>query len=737
MDADYTQQQSLGGLERAEAMSLQSEKPPAQIEGYRLERLLGRGAFGQVWLAEDLNTGRRVAIKFYLNRGGVNWQLINREVKHLVNMSTGRYIVQVLNVGWDADPPYYVMEFMENGSLEDMLSGGGALSVPATSKMIREIAEGLSCSHGKGVLHCDLKPANVVLDQDWRPRLADFGQSRMSDDQTPSLGTLFFMAPEQADLDAPPDAAWDVYALGAIAYSMLTGAPPYRTPEVVETLDTAESLPDRLRRYRETIRKSQRPKDHYRRRGIDKTLCQIIDRCLEPEPENRFANVQQVIGALDHRTKARTRLPIYILGILGPLLLLPLMLFFSAKSINTAKDETIQELRQQKVLGNKDTCRYAAKTLESEIAALFNLVEDEAREQELQSLLQEVADASREDLAAIADSAHKDGNEAGTQSIINSPAQKRLSSYLMQRMQSIMSAQEAKSAIFNTIFVNDSRGTNVGIYFADPDDKGAKTPVGSNYAFRSYFNGLRKDGERMVPRSEFSPTESTSLSAHFKSTSTQKWKVGISTPIWPEGSEDDAQREPIGVLVVTINLGEFQLLASDESDQTDRFATLVDGRDGDDKGVLIQHPFLESLIDRREVPKMDSLYWSQMQINSGITNYIDPTSTFEGGEKYKGEWIAALQPVHLPQRMTDKPGETQRARSDLWVLVQERSRAVSAPVERLGTKLMRETYLEFAALLGVMLVLWFFVFRIGRSSLARGPDADVSSSSYSTLDNGI
>ena len=110
MNSDYTQQQSLGGLQRSEKLSLQSTTPPAEIPGYRIEKLLGQGAFGEVWQGFDLNTGRPVAVKFYLHRSGVDWSLLRREVKHLVNMSTGRYIVQVLGVGWEAEPPYYVME---------------------------------------------------------------------------------------------------------------------------------------------------------------------------------------------------------------------------------------------------------------------------------------------------------------------------------------------------------------------------------------------------------------------------------------------------------------------------------------------------------------------------------------------------------------------------------------------------------------------------------------------------
>lgn len=739
MSSDYTQQQSLGGLERAEQLSMQSTQPPSEVEGYRVDKLLGQGAFGQVWLAHDLNTGRQVAIKFYLNRGNVNWSLINREVKHLVNMSTGRYIVQVLNVGWEAEPPYYVMEHLENGSLEDMVRAQGSLSIPHSAKMFREIAEGLSYAHSKGVLHCDLKPANVLLDHDWRPRLADFGQSRMSDEQTPSLGTLFFMAPEQADLEATPDSAWDVYALGAIAYCMLVGSPPYRTPEVVETLDTADSLSARLERYRETIRKARKPRLHYRRRGIDKSLCQIIDRCLSANPERRYSNVQQVIGALDSRARSRTRLPMYLMGIVGPILLLLLMLFFSSRSISVARNETIQSIQDWSVRSNKDQSLYAAQYLEGEIGSLFKLVEEEAQESELRTLLADVSSEGKSLLDTLADGqSHPDEAEK----LQKLPEQKQLFDYLSARLETILAEQDANSAIFNTIFVNNARGTNVGICFANPEEQTSKSPVGRNFAYRSYFTGKRADALPTLPPSSFDPTRYTHLSSSFRSTATGKWKVGISSPIWPSQSNGDhSDEEPIGVLVLTINLGNFKLLVEDSESQSERFAALVDGREGNGQGILLQHPFLTKLErsnDNTLTPQIDPRFFSRLTGSEGITNYKDPSAKFDGGEEFEGDWIAALKQVQLPRKAATS--KEQRDKSDLWVLVQEPRTAVTEPVEELGAKLLRETYMEFAALLAVMLVLWFCVFRLGQSALrgggGKGSGNFPSSSFGSTIDSG-
>ncbi|HMU39498.1 MAG TPA: serine/threonine-protein kinase [Pseudomonadota bacterium] len=179
--------------------------PPAEVEGYEIRQQLGRGAFGTVWLGVQKNTGKQVAIKFYAHSDGLDLHLLRREVESLAFLYTERDVVQLLAVGWEHDPPFYVMEYLPHGSLEDRLRNG-PLPISEAVHVAKVVARALGNAHGRGILHCDLKPANVLFDGNGKPRLCDFGQARLSTDQKPSLGTFFYMAPEQADLLAVPDA---------------------------------------------------------------------------------------------------------------------------------------------------------------------------------------------------------------------------------------------------------------------------------------------------------------------------------------------------------------------------------------------------------------------------------------------------------------------------------------------------------------------------------------------------
>src|SRR4051794_24957123 len=321
MPSDFTAAQTPADEERSKDLSLERTRPPLEIAGYKVERFLGSGAYGEVWVGTDRNTGRKVAIKYYLHRRGVDWSLLSREVEKLRFLSADRYVVQLLDVGWDAEPPYYVMEYVEQGSLDDRLRRLGTLDAHDAVELFEHIAVGLSHAHGKGVVHCALKPANILIDQDGMPRLADFGQSRLTHEQKPALGTLFYMAPEQADLAATPDVRWDVYALGAMLYTLLIGVPPHRNDDTVANIDAANELEERLARYRHAIRAAPPPAEHRRLAGMDRALAEIIDRCVAVNPADRFANVQEVLDALAARKLNRSRLPLMVIGFVGPLLI--------------------------------------------------------------------------------------------------------------------------------------------------------------------------------------------------------------------------------------------------------------------------------------------------------------------------------------------------------------------------------------------------------------------------------
>lgn len=717
MNWEATQPQSANDQQRAAELSVKMNAAP-KIPGYTILRHLGAGAYGQVWLASDLNTRRPVAIKCFANRANLNLEAMEREVGLLANMSTGRHIVQVLKVGWDHQPPFFVMEYLEKGSLEEWIRSNPPASPDRIVEIITEIAQGLEFAHSKGVIHCDLKPANVLLDHLLKPRIADFGQGRLHGDQTSSLGTLFYMAPEQAVADALPDVQWDVYSLGAIAHTLLVGSPPYRTAQVTESIRSAQSLDERLSLYRQSILASPPPKLHHRCPGMDRSLATIVDRCLAVDPAVRYQTIQQVVQALEDRLRNRARRPLYLLGIVGPIALLCLMLLFSVRSLSVAVNRSEQSVVQRAMESNRFAAKYAARTLETELQTLFRIAEDEARSEELKQLMTELSQAGSGMLDKIA-SGPPDPKTANQ--LRELPQQQNLEKFLQERISKLVSRQNGspnviQNRLLNSIFINDDRGNNIGIGFADPQERlVANSPVGSNFAFRSYFTGARVDGNPAEPSSSFRPTRRSSLSSSFRSTSTGMWKIAISTPIWSNQqsqSEDSENLLPMGVLVLTIHLGDFQLLADGSQEAApQRFATLFDGRQGNQLGTILQHPILEKL----DTETLKSMLMPQLPLPtiealraSGMSDYYDPFAKFQYGSDYHGAWIACVAQVDLPQLAEDVEA---KSKSDLWILVQERKQSVVAPIRSLTKSLQRESLIEFLVLISFVAVLWYIVFR--------------------------
>ncbi len=744
---DLTEDQGTVDQAAARRLSLQATMPPAEVPGVRVERFLGAGAFGQVWVGRNLNTGRGVAVKFYLHRGGVNWALLSREVKNLVQLSANRHVVQVLEVGWDADPPYYVMELIEGGSLEDLLLRRGRLPVSEAVDLFQKICVGLNHCHGKGVLHCDVKPANILLAADNEPRLADFGQSRMSHDQTPAMGTLFYMAPEQADLNSTPDSRWDVYAAGALLFRMLTGNAPHREQSLLSQLDTAGSLPGRLARYREAIAAAPSAMDSLSRRAIDRPLRRILGKCLHVDSKKRYANMQQILEDLRRRDEQQRRRPLMLLGIVGPILLLVATCVYAYRSINRATREATTAVYQEALGSNQFAARFAAQKLETEIERYFRLTESEARRKSFTELLSAtLADADVQSALSEIDSSPTPRDALlktkARDTLLDSPVRQKLNEYLEERLQIYTSDQGLAThrQRIASMFIVDSSGTIFSSAFGNPVSR-EQDSAGRNFAYRTYFNGLRDDLPPTVPLDDIKPLRATHLSSAFQSTSTGLWKVAISAPI--RLKPDTAPEHIDAVFVATINLGDFELLRENKSTSNSRagsqVAVLIEAREGPLRGTVLQHPLMdvqrsagETLSDRRfqVAPELiDEL------LQGDDVDYRDPMAMAPDGAPYDGQWIAAMQSVTLPEAPVESaqssgsagsPNNT-NVQTDLLVLVQYRLSEVLGPVRQLQQSLFREGLAAIASILLVTFSLWWVVRRIGNDGEPGDPNIDEES----------
>ncbi len=276
-----------------------------KLGGYVLTDRLGEGAYGQVWRAWQIRTRKEVAVKAFKQHSGLDWIFLQREVERLLRLDRHPHVVTLLDAGLESDPPYYVVDLLTGGSLEQFVNPQQAAPPPRVMAWTRQMCDALGYVHQKGLIHCDLKPANVLIDEQDRVRVVDFGQSRVFTESAASLGTLFYMAPEQAvvtELGKPvhPDVRWDIYALGATLFSLLTGQVPYATAGNRDALQQAGSLGERLERYRGIIGSGPVADDAAGLRArAGEELAAVVAKCMAVRPEERYASMAEVSSDLD------------------------------------------------------------------------------------------------------------------------------------------------------------------------------------------------------------------------------------------------------------------------------------------------------------------------------------------------------------------------------------------------------------------------------------------------------
>jgi len=202
---------------------------------YRLVVRLGVGGMSEVWAADDVELGRRVALKLLAR--DADPARFEREAQAVAALAHPN-ICRLYDYGEADGRPFMVLEYLGGGTLEDRLAPGEPYPPEDTERIARELAAGLAHAHARGLIHRDLKPANVLFDGEGVAKIADFGIARLVGSGTLTetgtlLGTAAYISPEQAQ-GLPATTASDVYSFGVILYRLLAGRLPFESESPIE-----------------------------------------------------------------------------------------------------------------------------------------------------------------------------------------------------------------------------------------------------------------------------------------------------------------------------------------------------------------------------------------------------------------------------------------------------------------------------------------------------------------------
>jgi serine/threonine protein kinase len=204
---------------------------------YRLLERVDAGGIGEVWHAQDLRLDRDVAVKILGPKADEPFRRrFADEARRAVAVSHPN-IVTVLDEGREGMESFMVMEFVHGKTLRDLIAARGPVSGREAAGLIAQIAAALDAAHEAGVIHCDVKPANVIVDEQGRAKLTDFGIARAARGprEHELVGTARYVAPERIAGD-PPTERSDIYSLGLVAYELLAGRPAYAEMETEDLL---------------------------------------------------------------------------------------------------------------------------------------------------------------------------------------------------------------------------------------------------------------------------------------------------------------------------------------------------------------------------------------------------------------------------------------------------------------------------------------------------------------------
>jgi serine/threonine-protein kinase len=304
---------SEGASQHSAGDSLREHLQAALGNGYSVERELGGGGMSRVFVVQETALGRRVVVKVMPPElaAGLDAERFHREI-HVAASLQHPHVVPLHSAGQAQGLLYYTMPFVEGESLRHRLERQGALPVAEAVRLLREITDALCYAHRQGIIHRDLKPANILLEEG-HALVTDFGIAKAlfaatGGATTPGgltstglvLGTPAYMAPEQAAGDQIDHRA-DLYALGCLAYELLTGQPPFAGASAQALIAAhVADVPEPVMS---------------RRQGIPRELNELVMRLLQKRPADRPQSADEVLRDLETLSMPGRRVP--LLGILG------------------------------------------------------------------------------------------------------------------------------------------------------------------------------------------------------------------------------------------------------------------------------------------------------------------------------------------------------------------------------------------------------------------------------------
>jgi serine/threonine protein kinase len=287
----------------------QSEPIPEKLGGFQIIDRLGQGAMGAVYRARQVSLDREVALKTILARLTNDPRMIARFTReaYAAAQITHHNVVQIYDLGVDGETHFFAMEYVRGQPLSNIVKTSGRLDSEIAVSYILQAARGLQAAHGHGMVHRDVKPANLLVSDDGVVKVADLGLVKVAnvDDITlenteigsldsaraditlanVAMGTAAFMAPEQSENAATVDHRADIYALGCTLYSMITGQMPFEGTTALEVISKHRTQP------------IQRPDAVVK--NVPQGLSDIVMRMVTKDPGDRYDNMGQVVAELE------------------------------------------------------------------------------------------------------------------------------------------------------------------------------------------------------------------------------------------------------------------------------------------------------------------------------------------------------------------------------------------------------------------------------------------------------